>query len=215
IAFASLVKDLHESLDSDPELAGSLTHCVPRTQFAAHALEAEPPRLEQHEHVVEEVGDLPDHLSVGTACAGQRNLDPFLAEFLGDALDAARKKARRVAAFRSHDHALTDNVLEVGKEHQLLLGAKRTVAEAGRRAEMTGRTLRACVDEESIAVAIRVYRVDLQGVAGDFTFFPEPSLAAAIEHSTAACERGFRRFAIHVAEHQYRTAACMLDDGRQ
>ena len=47
---------------------------MPRAQFAEHALEAEPPCLEQHEHMVEEVGDLADHLSVSAARAGQCNL---------------------------------------------------------------------------------------------------------------------------------------------
>ena len=51
-------------------------------------------------------------------------------------------------------------------------------------------------------------------VPGSLAFFPQPVLAAAEEHDTAARQRREQRFAVHVAEHQHRAAAGVLHHGR-
>src|SRR5690606_23936998 len=144
----------------------------------------------------------------------ERHLDAFLANLLGDPRRALGPQARGVAAVRALADALRDHGFQTRQEGQ---GARvgLRLAEAALRAGVTRRPLRIRGDQECIVVAIGLHGHDIQEVSRRFTLRPQTILAAAEERDASLRERRAQRFAIHVAEHQHRAAAGVLDDRGQ
>src|SRR5581483_5840181 len=83
------------------------------------------------------------------------------------------------------------------------------------RSDMTHRSTRLRGDQERIAITVGTNALELEDMAGGLAFFPQSLLAAAEEHDASARERFPQRVLIHIAEHQHRAGAGVLDDRRQ
>ena len=57
---------------------------MPPSELVNDPLQGQPTRLEQHEHVIEEVGHFCDDFAISAAGARKRCLEPFLAHLLRD-----------------------------------------------------------------------------------------------------------------------------------
>lgn len=105
--------------------------------------------------MVKQIGGFVQEFPVIARCAGKRCFNALFADFLRDAFDAGRKKARRPALFRLFFCALFDDAFERAEATE----ARRIrVAEAACRLAVAGRTLRLDMNEERIRVAIRGHR---------------------------------------------------------
>ena len=132
------------------------------------------------------------------------------ADLLGDLVHPAREELRGVGALGHLGVASLDDALQVADE---AFGLGHGLSEAGFRSGVAGGAVGDDPHEERVGIAVGGHRNDVEPVAAGLALGPEALPRTAVEGDAPFGEALFVGLAVHVAQHQHRQGAGILDDG--
>src|SRR5215470_11843036 len=195
---------------------------VASRQLFQNLAERYPTRAEQHEGVEPQIGDLLDDAPVAlTAERGGDHLGRLLTNLPAHLRLARRHQAGDVRARGPVGLSLLDgplDALEHGRRRRTRIGAGAALEgreEARALPGVAGDAVLVNLDQERVAVAVGIHRLDVLDVARGLALPPGLAARAGPEVRDARRQGGLDGRAIHPGDHQELAGVGLLHDRRQ